>query len=1383
MKNLKKFFLLFLGSALFFSGPLFAHGKNDVEERSLESKDSWQETFDLNEKKKGKYNVMVTAQDQGGNVTTDGPFNIYVDPDSDLPVTIITNPLQNMRVAGNLNIVGICTDDDAVGKVQIRLDGNSPITVEGKDFWSYYLDTSDLEEGPHTIEAFGTDINGLDGKPVKVTWNLDRRQPVTEVTNLTLGQLVSGKIKIKGRVTDGNGIKSLFYSTDGGQHFTEAKLDKNKRKKEWNFEIPVDTRKVKDGPSVCWFKAKDMTGSEGMYSFFYFVDNAEPDVKILYPGTGDIVNGKIGLAGYAKDSVGLQKLTWKFGNERGSFDLIPGDPYWYTEIDTGKYSGNEEFSVTALDLAGNEVTVSRKIHLNQNNDKPKIQVLSPARDQLVGAGDIILLRGLATDDDGVESVSYRIDGMSEVTLGTTGAFSTFLGTGADFSDGKHTLTLYATDIYGVKSDVTEIKFTREKNSQTFLAENKTSVQIVSPAMGATFSKEGLLQVVVSSDSPVAAVEYSLDGGLNWTSMEGAAPYSAKMPLSQLPDGLVTIDVRASCENGEKSYAWSAIQKDSAPPEVSVIMPESMATINGRNTIAFLVKDQSRLVSAEYFSPDDSEKKSPVELSHGPLIVTDVGTLGQPLSDLMSFRFTDAAGNSTDLVKWDFLIDSNSDLPQSQISLPEEDSVITKDFTISGIVLDDDGKSTIYYKIDDGEFKKASEEPDNSFSIPQKLSDYTDNEHSVTVYGLDVNGVKGPEVTRKFKVSLSEPKGQVTEPEISKTEKGGVTIKGTAEDLNGIKTVYISVDNGNSYNEAIGEFGHEKTKVNWSYEFDSRVIPDGAHVVFLKIVDWYGIEGIYSSLINIDNTCPDLKLELPLDDSKSRGMVFFSGQTTDNIGLTDLYITVRSLEGKSVGAGLSKIPLVPGQIISQAVDFSSLQDGFYNIELTGIDAAQNVSRVSRNITLDRNTPAAEVSLLYPLNGEHVQGVFNIYGTASSEGKIAHVELYVDDKMLADSNLSEAGYYKFAVDPTMISDGKHKISSRAVLEDGSTILSNDQYLLYTAVGPWVTIDNFTYGDFAFDRPFIKGNAGYAISEEELLAAKSKDGTKEMRAVIKEKAVDCIEVSFDNGKSFKKVSTSGKWRYRVENEDIEDGYHFLLVRAVMKNGEKAITRVIVQVDKNKPELKLISPGEGGHYNQELEFSGLASDDVALRNVSLFLRKGDKSSYEVPAFIQGLYFDWQFWGATLFNVGVGLTFFDDNVKLQAQFGQFTQEQRDMFDKTNLRYGGNVFGGKILANVAYIPFGSFMGRDWDWLSANVALGANFSYFTESGAGKAQILSAVLGQLEFPRVTFEKQKLFRTISFYTEGQVWFIPSDVSGSSDTIKNVIPQVSFGMRVSVF
>ena len=177
---MKKIFKNFILVAMALSVSFEAFAKKDVEEKSLGPENSWQESFDINEKKPGKYNVLVTAEDNAGNQSVEGPFNIWIDPESDLPVVSITNPVENMRVPGNLNIVGTCIDDDAVESVCLILDGDEDNLkiAEGKDFWSFYIDTNNMLEGPHTIEVFGTDINGLSGHHARVMWQLDRRAPV-----------------------------------------------------------------------------------------------------------------------------------------------------------------------------------------------------------------------------------------------------------------------------------------------------------------------------------------------------------------------------------------------------------------------------------------------------------------------------------------------------------------------------------------------------------------------------------------------------------------------------------------------------------------------------------------------------------------------------------------------------------------------------------------------------------------------------------------------------------------------------------------------------------------------------------------------------------------------------------------------------------------------------------------------------------------------------------------------------------------------------------------------------------------------------------------------------------------------------------------------------
>ena len=2014
MKKMKKVYFIAMLTLLAASS-LFAHGKGDIEDISVENMNSWQEQFDLDSRKPGKYNIMITARDLGGNVRIEGPYNLWLDPKSDLPICGITNPYPGMRVVGNLNIVGTCVDDDGVSRVDLILDEGTDhekhVTAEGKEFWSYYLDTNDLEEGDHTIKVIGYDINDEPrvSNPYKLTWQLDRKQPVTEVQDKAMGILVSGNVKFDGIVTDGNGIKELYYSTDNGENFIPLKFGGNKTKDLCDFSVSVDTKKFNDGPAVLWFKAVDRAGSVGMYSFLYFIDNTKPDVGIVYPTPDQVMDGVFTVAGYAKDTIGVTELSWTFGNQSGEFELVPGNPYWAVNVNTlGSKEKSIKFTIHAKDRAGNIVDVTQNIQLNQENDKPTISVSEPVEGQNFGDEDPLFVRGIAYDPDGVKAVRIVLDGNEPVIQETKGVFYYHLCNAEALSAGNHKVTVTPIDVndiagnpqvinivsrgiapvfeaakvnsgkeavdftngmqihpesgstfsvgitsgvgitrveseltwgsdgktessvelknvtsynftlpilpdsakgvmnlkvtaedsigrlstfralyyvtntttvkseepmvvfddstvaedgsiisnmefpvtgyvigataasaelvpatkfarlelqgnliklipqeavgssepvvvrvktdkgktiesrqirfradtalpeitidgysdtkaingmwgavtlsgkvtcetgvgglkyrvmsakvdiakgiigtvtaptanddykkvevakdgtfkfdidpndfgYGVhivefiaesaggnqkakavaiknipdveeqggkmpvpkapavywadgfdvyalavyqgdmtndyqafyRSDMIEgnnalgfatstmenkliaAKYTAVKkpslsahivqiddneyfsgmpvvlgynskdvatirlyidtgaavnsvnfeitgdeiaggqvtqkgaakltkptpeNPMRWVAEitatnlpsrvNKINatikagaleqtvtgsftvvrssegallndaegvypmpdadtvydevdnnyvlsngskffyyvnyqtpfkVELVSSTQGLVVDTTGKLVTLsaekdgvyknvvvritdrfgdVHNSSPLSfiannnlpevnfvtpelfqwvgntfklsgtaahqlgirAVEYSLDNGETWEAFDlgknnnrVGVTFSKDINISEMPDGLIRINMRARDTSGHEAYVYTSAYKDVTPPEVRVVVPQEVDVVNGDNLIVFEVKDNAQLGKAEYIAPPEkgrTQTRLPIDLN--PLIYTHIGTPEAPISDAMSFAFTDDAGNVTPIEAWAFSIDNESDLPRAEIHVPEDMQVITRDFTISGVVYDDDGESSIFYKIDNGEYKQVStkevyksEDPyaeyklNTSFQIDVPISTMTDNEHTITVYAVDVNGVKGPEVERTYRISLEEPKGAVELPTIDTSVRKLVTISGWASDKNGIANVKVSLDNGNSYNEAEGT-------ENWSYTVDTRAIPGGTQVVFLKVTDNYGIQGLYSSLINIDNDAPVLNLELPLDDSTTTGQLFFSGYTYDNVEVTELYITIRNLEK---GSKPDVRPIKIDRIIGETVDMRDLADGFYNVELTGKDKAGNITNVSRNIHLEKNIAPATVDILYPLEGEHKNGIFTVYGQAESENEITQLILYVDGKQIAETTLTSCGFFKFDLGPETIEEGVHKYRVDSVLSTGKVVSSREQSITYSPIGPWITIDNFTYGDFAINRPYIRGQAGYSISEDELLFSRTKEATKEQKDATAAKKVAKIEISFDNGKTFTELSTNEKWMYRIENQDIAEGYHFFLIRATMKNGETAITRTIIQVDNTAPSIRLIAPSNGGRYNQVLNASGLSNDDVELSDVTVTLRKGDKAAYEVPSFIQGLYLDFRFWGSSLFAVGAGLTFFDDVVKVQASYGQFTQQQRDavskMFklDMTDMRYGGNIVSLKILANVAQLPFSFFLGHDWDWLYAEFAVGADFSLFTKTNSGKSQILSSLLLQIEFPKVRLQNVKAFSSFALYTEGSLWFIPTDVSGSD--IKSLVPQIAIGFRTNIF
>jgi hypothetical protein len=129
------------------------------------------------------------------------------------------------------------------------------------------------------------------------------------------------------------------------------------------------------------------------------------------------------------------------------------------------------------------------------------------------------------------------------------------------------------------------------------------------------------------------------------------------------------------------------------------------------------------------------------------------------------------------------------------------------------------------------------------------------------------------------------------------------------------------------------------------------------------------------------------------------------------------------------------------------------------------------------------------------------------------------------------------------------------------------------------------------------------------------------------------------------------------------------------------------------------------------------------------------------------------------------------------------------------------VFGIKLLANVYTYPFAAWLGPDFEWLWGSIGVGANFSLFdvgnsvnekyknadgtpaTYTQSGKSTWMSALLLQLEFPKVTIPKKKYLRTFSMFTEGQLWFVPTDVNAEKLGIETVIPHIIMGLRLYIF
>jgi hypothetical protein len=897
------------------------------------------------------------------------------------------------------------------------------------------------------------------------------------------------------------------------------------------------------------------------------------------------------------------------------------------------------------------------------------------------------------------------------------------------------------------------------------------LKVISPLADAWVQDRVAIEVSASDSNEISSVEVSTDAS-NWTPLvlgqpgvepaeetpagdapaDGPPVYRTDLEIGTLPEGGVFLTLRATDGAGRVSESMVPISRDVTAPAIQLVAPAAGDSPNGRTTVATLVSDAGALALLELALA--GEEYQPVEL--GTVIPAVAELTGEPEAPPpVAFRATDRAGNVTELVPA-FDVDPAADLPRAVIQAPREEELVRSDFAVSGVVFDDDGAAAAFYRLDEGEWTRIDLQG-SSFSIPFDMAQVGDNEHVVQVYGEDLYGVTGETAEVRFRISTAEPTGFMEKPSLEDTVRGVVVLSGVASDENGIAEVHVSFDNAVSFHRADGT-------EDWTYPLDTRILSDGPRSIIIRTLDSFGVEGISAGIMTADNVPPTVTMDVPGDGEDIFRTLLISGRVGDTTVIAEVYA---ELLGIGSIEPVQRMDLGDSAVVQAEMDVSALPPGNYILRLGARDRAANETFVTRELVIHDARPGLSLDIRLPVSGEKVTGNLLVAGRFAGVKYPATVTILANGAEIGAAEADNTGHYFITIaEERLPADGPLVLSARAFDPEGNPVTSRDIPLEWARSGPWATVDSLGFGEFAPYRPFLSGRAGW-IGE-------LPSDPKEAKAVMKSRMPEGVEVSLDDGRSFADARGGAEWRFRLETQDYPEGGLFPIVRVRYGDGSVAVVRTVLGLDKTVPRVEVLEPGEGALFDNLISVNGTAWDDHGLQELEVYLRAGDKAGYELPSFIQGLYLDTHFLGASYWDVGLGLTFFDDAVKLQFQLGgaPSVTEAAD-----SVRFGGAVYGIKLLASLARLPFGFLLGPDWDFLSAEAMVGANFSYFSESVSGDGLVIAAVVAQIEFPRVTIKEWSFLRTYSFYTEAQFWSVSSDVQSG------VVPRLSFGLRFGLF
>ena len=1371
-------------------GPsLWAAGKSQFDVARAEGSEIWQNDYDVTERKKGRYNVIVYARDRAGNESISGPFNIKVDPKSGLPTARVVYPQNGTIIRENLDILGIAAGRFGISKVMVNLDNGPWTEATGTDYWNRAVDLASVEDGKHSMYVQAFDERGTAGPIERVDFIIDTAAPSIKLTSHKVGDVISGTVNIKGTVSDANGLVTLEYSNDGTNF---KKLSGRKHGDAVEFTVSLATKSVTDGPVVVYIRAVDTTGVGAVNPYLFFVDNRGPELELYSPAPGESVFGNFVVSGRTHDSIGIENLYYEWGREREGIVLRPGDPYWSFPLEMVKGSPTS-IKITAVDKIGNVSTITAKLEDRRRVKVPVLVVEHPHVTVLSAMpGDASIFGRVDTN---VEGQSVVVEGFGEVE-----AKPSFRIGPEMIPMGKGSLKLTPVAADGTRGTPVTVRYNKPVPTQV----GDSRITVTNPAKygwlaGANFFLSG------SADSPGARVEFRLSPLESWRFIDtdSSGSFAATLSMVDLPEGPIHLELRTNISGAGSVPVYHPFNRAISQAGIKILSPPSdpESMVHGSKTVLGTVDFTVPLKSISYSLDRRNFEELPIVNRHGKAWFSyfcDFNELGAQRGRLV-FHVTDAANNIIEVIP-DFTINPRPPLPTIIVNTPTEDQVITEPFDISGVAFDEVGISGVHWRIlgprmdsisrgpAGAEARHIAElfqrEPDvpfnrlltnQSFQIPIDFETIIDGDYTVEVYAADPYGTRSEVVARTIKVSTAPPETRIVNPAITRYNNQAVLIQGNSTDANGVEEVLISMDNGNTWQTVVLAVDDR-----WELALNTVAYTDGVYSALVRTVDKCGITTFSNVMINIDNSPPELFISSPQSGQRVGTVMNIVGRVSDNIQLKSLSFQLISAANPNFRSDFESLPQL---VVFETMDLSGFPQGEYILRAVAKDLADNESIVSYNVIYDADDAGAQIAIFNPLAGETHTGAINVVGTVTGTSLPDVVEILMDGGLMSLVPVDRYGIFRYQLAESMLKpDTSYRISVSYDGERGNKISSPIHTVYYNPMGPGLMIESHRDGDAITKRPWLSGRAW-------LGAPPPENGRRLNSKERADRSIKQVEVSYDNGRTFKKAKGGKEWKYRIEANQLPVGPQPIVVRATFGNGEVAVRRILLIVDTTAPQVATIAPIENTVHRDNILVYGTASDNIDLADVDITLRPYSKFWYSIPGPLQGLYFDAKILGATYFDVGLGISLFKDNVRLQAQFGLTPADGATpllgMIEGG--RYTGYAIGMKLLANVFYMPFDYLFGPDWAFYSMNIAVGANFSYFSMhewegSLPRDPLVMSAVIAQWDVANIDMQffypNWKYFRRFALYLQPEVWFASSDVQ-----VDTTIFRMTIGFRLNFF
>ncbi|WP_406823306.1 non-fimbrial adhesin SiiE [Salmonella enterica] len=522
----------------------------------------------------GKHTLTVEATDKAGNKTTQ-QLDFIIDTLLSEPTIVLDNTDDSGTKGDNLTnvnkptfLLGNIDADARYVTVEVQHGGTKEVLTATKDAtgnWSV-TPTGTWADGDYTLTVRVEDEAGNEKHSASLTVTVDTQITIDVIElvndNGIPGDNMTNDAHPQFRVTVPGDVNEVSLSIDGG--VTWVKATQSATPGVWNYTWPGT---VPDGDYTLNVKATDNAGNTVTETLHFTIDTTLSTPVIVLDSADDSGVHGDNMTNHTQPTFALQHIdddavrvtvSVEHGGVTTTFDATKGTGGWTFTPPTSWADGDYTLSVSVEDKAGNTshsasltVTVDTQIAINNielvndsgipddnltNNVRPHFQVTVP------------------TD---VNVVRLSIDGgktwFNATQSATPGVWDyTWL---ADVGEGKHTLTVEATDKAGNKT-TQQLDFIIDTLlSEPTIVLDSTDDSGTKGDHLTNVNKPTFLLGNIDADARYVTVEVQHGGTKEvLTATKGATGIWSVTPTGTWADGDYTLTVRVEDDAGNVKYS-------------------------------------------------------------------------------------------------------------------------------------------------------------------------------------------------------------------------------------------------------------------------------------------------------------------------------------------------------------------------------------------------------------------------------------------------------------------------------------------------------------------------------------------------------------------------------------------------------------------------------------------------------------------------------------------------------------------------------------------------------------------------------------------------------------------------------------------------------------